>query len=63
MEKYDEAVDVLDAIIAKDEANAFSRKRKIAILKARGRRVDAIKEMNEYLKKYIKLNLNILLEF
>lgn len=63
MEKYDEAVDVLDAIIAKDEANAFSRKRKIAILKARGRRVDAIKEMNEYLKKYIKFNLNILLEF
>lgn len=52
MERYDEAVDVLDAIIAKDESNTVSRKRKIAILKAKGKRVDAIKEMNEYLKKY-----------
>lgn len=51
MERFDEAEEVLDAIIAKDETNAAPRKRKIAILKARGRRVDAIKELNEYLKK------------
>lgn len=52
LEQYDEADEVLDAIIAKDETNAAPRKRKIAILKARGRRVETIKELNEYLKKY-----------
>ncbi|KAI8045418.1 ER membrane protein complex subunit 2 [Drosophila gunungcola] len=53
LEQYDEADEVLDAIIAKDETNAAPRKRKIAILKARGRRLDAIKELNEYLKKFM----------
>ncbi|XP_013100373.1 ER membrane protein complex subunit 2 [Stomoxys calcitrans] len=53
MERYTEAVEVLDAIIAKDETNAAPRKRKIAILKAKGRRIDAIKELNEYLKKFM----------
>ena len=52
MERYSEAIEVLDAIIAKDETNAAPRKRKIAILKAKGRRVECIKELNEYLKKY-----------
>lgn len=51
MERYSEAIEVLDAIIAKDETNAAPRKRKIAILKAKGRRADCIKELNEYLKK------------
>lgn len=53
MERYPEAIEVLDAIIAKDETNAAPRKRKIAILKAKGRRVDSIKELNEYLKKFM----------
>ncbi|KAM7364035.1 ER membrane protein complex subunit 2-like isoform 1-T2 [Cochliomyia hominivorax] len=53
MERYSEAIEVLDAIIAKDETNAAPRKRKIAILKAKGRRADAIKELNEYLKKFM----------
>ncbi|XP_037806219.1 ER membrane protein complex subunit 2-like [Lucilia sericata] len=53
MERYSEAIEVLDAIIAKDETNAAPRKRKIAILKAKGRRVDSIKELNEYLKKFM----------
>ncbi|KAH8382230.1 hypothetical protein KR009_002512 [Drosophila setifemur] len=53
LEQYDEADEVLDVIIAKDETNAAPRKRKIAILKARGRRVEAIKELNEYLKKFM----------
>jgi len=52
LEQYDDADEVLDAIIRKDETNAAARKRKIAILKARGRRLEAIKELNEYLKKY-----------
>lgn len=52
LEQYDAANEVLDAIIEKDETNAAPRKRKIAIMKARGLRLDAIKELNAYLKKY-----------
>jgi len=52
LELYDEAVEALDAIITADETNADPRKRKIAILKARGKTSDAIKEMCDYLKKY-----------
>lgn len=51
LERYDEAIDVLDAIVAADETNAAPRKRKIAILKARGKQQEAIKELCEYLKK------------
>lgn len=54
LERYDDALDVLDAIIKKDETNAAPRKRKVAILKARGKISDAIKELCEYLKKYGK---------
>lgn len=50
LELYDEALDVLNAIIAQDETNAAPRKRKIAIYKAKGRNVDAIKELCEYTK-------------
>lgn len=53
LERYDEAIDVLDAIIKKDETNAAPRKRKIAILKAKGKRTEAIKELCEYLKKFM----------
>lgn len=49
--RYDEAVDVLDSIIKQDETNAAPRKRRIAILRARGKIPDAIKELTEYLKK------------
>lgn len=51
MEMYDEALKVLEDIIGKDETNAAPRKRKIAILKAKGKPVEAIKELCEYLKK------------
>ncbi|XP_014098139.1 ER membrane protein complex subunit 2 isoform X1 [Bactrocera oleae] len=50
LQMYDEATDLLDEIIVKDETNAAPRKRKIAILKARGMRSEAIKDLNEYLK-------------
>lgn len=52
LEMYEEALDVLEDIISKDETNAAPRKRKIAILKAKGRPSEAIKELCEYLKKY-----------
>nr|CAG4644264.1 EOG090X0CGE [Lepidurus arcticus] len=53
LERYDEALDVLDSIIKKDETNAAPRKRKIAILKAQGKIFDAVKELTEYLKTFM----------
>jgi ER membrane protein complex subunit 2 len=51
LERYDDALDILEEIISKDETNAAPRKRKIAILKAQGRIPEAIKELCDYLKK------------
>lgn len=51
LERYDDALDVLESIIKKDETNAAPRKRKIAILKAKGLIPEAIKEICDYLKK------------
>ena len=51
LERYDDALDVLESIIKRDETNAGPRKRKVAILKAKGQIGDAIKEMCDYLKK------------
>lgn len=48
---YEDAIDLLDEIIEKDETNAAPRKRKVAILKARGKRTEAIRELCEYLEK------------
>lgn len=52
-ERYDEALELLDSIIVRDETNAAPRKRKVAILKSRGRNLDAIKELTEYLKRFM----------
>uniref|UniRef100_A0A8C4QJB3 ER membrane protein complex subunit 2 n=1 Tax=Eptatretus burgeri TaxID=7764 RepID=A0A8C4QJB3_EPTBU len=53
MEKYEEANLLYDKIIQEDEANTAARKRKIAILKAQGRPIDAIRELNDYLKIFV----------
>lgn len=53
--RYDEALDLLESIIKRDETNAAPRKRRVAILKSRGRISDAIKELTEYLKRYSSL--------
>lgn len=50
-ERYDDALRILDNIIKKDGSNSAPRKRKIAILKAQGRYVEAVKELTEYLKE------------
>lgn len=47
---FDDALDMLNAIIAQDETNAAPRKRKIAIFRAKGRNIEAIKELCEYTK-------------
>ncbi|KAL1115906.1 hypothetical protein AAG570_006195, partial [Ranatra chinensis] len=52
-ERYDEALELLDSIVKRDETNPAPRKRRVAILKARGRIQDAIKELTEYLKKFM----------
>lgn len=50
VEKYEEAMDLLDSIIKVDKANSACRKRKVAIYKAQGRIPAAIKELTDYLK-------------
>lgn len=52
-ECYDDALKVLDSLIKKDETNNAPRKRKISILKAQGKNVEAIKELTEYLKIFM----------
>uniref|UniRef100_A0A2A4J4Z3 ER membrane protein complex subunit 2 n=1 Tax=Heliothis virescens TaxID=7102 RepID=A0A2A4J4Z3_HELVI len=52
-EKYEEALEVLDSIIKADETNAAARKRRVAILKAQGLVTEAIKELVDYLKKFM----------
>lgn len=52
-ERYDEALEQLDTIIKVDETNSTARKRKICILKARNKIPEAIKELTEYLKKFL----------
>jgi len=52
-EAFELASDVLDGIINADETNSAARKRKVAILKAQGRTVEAIKELTEYLKIFM----------
>ena len=49
--RYDDTIAPYDAIIHKDETNSTARKRKLAILKAQARDVEASTELTEYLKK------------
>lgn len=51
LNRYDEALNVLDVIINADETNAPARKRRVAVLKAQGLIHEAIKELADYLKK------------
>ncbi|KAJ0177611.1 hypothetical protein K1T71_006484 [Dendrolimus kikuchii] len=52
-EKYDEALEILEEIIKADETNSAARKRRVAILKAQGLIPEAIKELVDYLKKFM----------
>lgn len=52
--RYDEALETLDKLIKADETNAQTRRHKVAILKAKCQISEAIKELVEYLKKYIQ---------
>ncbi|XP_025250676.1 ER membrane protein complex subunit 2 isoform X3 [Theropithecus gelada] len=53
MERYDDAVQLYDRILQEDPTNTAARKRKIAIRKAQGKNVEAIRELNEYLEQFV----------
>ncbi|XP_017777613.1 PREDICTED: ER membrane protein complex subunit 2-like [Nicrophorus vespilloides] len=52
-EDYVKALEILDSIIKADKSNSAPKKRKIAILKAQGRYVEAIRELTDYLKTFM----------
>ena len=52
-DKYEEAEQIYNKILEAEPANAVVRKRLVAILKAQNRVGEAIKELNEYLKKFM----------
>ena len=53
LEQYGKALDILDSILEEDDSNSQARKRKIAILKARGENAKAISELVKYLKDFM----------
>lgn len=50
---YDEAIKCYNEMLEEDETNISARKRKIAILVGQRKNVEAIKELCEYLKKFM----------
>ncbi|XP_060524466.1 ER membrane protein complex subunit 2-like [Cylas formicarius] len=52
-EDYDLALGMLNSIIKANETNSAARKRKVAILKAQGKTVEAVKELVDYLKVFM----------
>ncbi|CAG2175279.1 unnamed protein product [Oppiella nova] len=52
-ERFEDALQMYDQMIAKDESNSLLYKRKIAILLAERRVAEAIKELCDYLKKFM----------
>lgn len=51
--QYEEAIKLYDDLIDEDETNAGARKRKIAILISQRKNVEAIRELCDYLKKFM----------
>uniref|UniRef100_A0A4W5N493 ER membrane protein complex subunit 2 n=1 Tax=Hucho hucho TaxID=62062 RepID=A0A4W5N493_9TELE len=50
---YEDASKQYDSILQDDPTNTAARKRKISILKAQGKSVEAIRELNEYLEQFV----------
>jgi len=53
LQRYADALDILESIIEKDETNAAPRKRKVTIYKSQGLIAEAIKELTDYLKFFM----------
>lgn len=50
---YTKALELYGELLKKDETNSLVRKRKITILRAQNKIFEAIKELNDYLQKYM----------
>ncbi|XP_067118789.1 ER membrane protein complex subunit 2-B-like [Centruroides vittatus] len=53
LDKPEDAIKVYDSILQHDESNSVIHKRKIAVLKAQNQIPEAIKELSDYLKKFM----------
>lgn len=53
LERYDGAMKLYDSILQHDDSNSVIYKRKVAILKAQNKIPEAIKELTDYLKKFM----------
>jgi len=53
LERFDDALKLYESILQHDEANSVIYKRKVAVLKAQNKIPDAIKELSDYLKKFM----------
>jgi len=51
--RYDDALKLYDSVIKMDESNSSCRKRKVAVYKSQGHIQEAIRELNDYLKKFM----------
>jgi len=54
LQRYDDALKGLDAMIQRDNTNSGAYKQKVAILKCQGKNTEAIKELAHYLNKFMK---------
>ncbi|KAF1768089.1 hypothetical protein GCK72_008050 [Caenorhabditis remanei] len=52
-EHYQKALEIYDRLVEEDPNNNSYRKRKVAVLLAQGKRLDAIRAINEYLKIFL----------
>ncbi|UMM20723.1 hypothetical protein L5515_015894 [Caenorhabditis briggsae] len=52
-EHYQKALEIYDRLVEDDPNNNSYRKRKVAVLLAQGKRLDAIKAINDYLKIFL----------
>lgn len=53
IEDYEKALEKLNEIIAEDKTFSGAKKRRVAIYKAQGKTLDAIKELTDYLNMYV----------
>lgn len=53
LERYDDALKLYESILQHDESNSVIYKRKAAVLKAQNKIPEAIKELTDYLKKFM----------
>ncbi|CAG7838158.1 unnamed protein product [Allacma fusca] len=53
LQRYDDALKGLDAMIQRDNTNSGAYKQKVAILKCQGKNTEAIKELADYLNKFM----------